>query len=107
MVGMALGVQVLQNRHTCYLRAFTGVQQALFLCCVFFYRFVWNVSSIANHRGWSIGTPMTSKATEAVSELVQSAGSRTAPSSLAECVWWNCCCFVHIGNPVLSEHGLW
>ena len=85
MVGMALGLQVLQNRQKCYLRAFTGVQQAMFLCCAFLYCFVCSVGSMANDRGWSVVKPMTSKATETMPELVQSIGFRTAPSSLSEC----------------------
>ena len=68
-----------------YLRSFTGVQQAMFLCCVYLYCFVCNVGSMADDRGWSVGKPMTSKATEAVPGLVQSAGFKTAPSSLSEC----------------------
>ena len=84
MVSMALGLQVLQNRQKCDVRAFTGVQQAMFLCCAFLYCFVCNIGSMANDRGWSVGKPKTSKATEAVPGLVQSAGFRTAPSSLSE-----------------------
>ena len=83
MVGMALGLQVLQDRHKCELRAFTGVRQAMFLCCAFLYCFVCNVGSMANDRGCSVPKPMTSKATEAVPGLVRSAGFRTAPSSLS------------------------
>ena len=86
MVSMALGLQVLQNRQKCDLRAFIGAQQTMFLCCAFLYYFVCNVGSMAHDRGWSVGKPMTSKATEAVPGSVQSAGFRTAPLSLSECV---------------------
>ena len=85
MVSMALGLKGLQIRQMCGLRAFTGVQQAMFLCCAFSYCFVCNVGSMANDRGWSVGKRMTSKATEAVPGFVQSAACRTAASSLSEC----------------------
>ena len=75
--------------------------------CIFLYCLVCNVGSMASDRGLSVGKPMTSKATEAVPGLVESAGFRTAPSSFSECGGGNCWCLVQIGDLRLSERDFW